>query len=267
MRLPFFRLPRTARALCATAVCLLVAASQARAQRDALWRIVHDGCVPDVEVTHDPKPCVEVDLSDGADKGFAILKDIRGDTQFLLIPTRRITGIESPVILAPNAPNYFADAWEARTYVDSALHETLPRDDIGLAINSVVGRSQDQLHIHIDCVRPDVQEALHEHEAAIGDRWTPLAFPLSRHHYLAIWAAGEQLDSINPFRLLAAGLPGARQDMGDRTLVVIGFTRADGAVGFVILEDRVNRKTHDLASGEDLLDHACRIAKAAPAAN
>jgi CDP-diacylglycerol pyrophosphatase len=251
----------------AVAMLLLAAASPAHAQRDALWRIVHDGCVPDEEVTHDPKPCVRVDLSDGVERGFAVLKDIRGNTQYLLIPTRRLPGIESPVVLSPDAPNYFADAWEARTYIDSALHGTLPRDDFGLAINSAVSRSQDQLHIHVDCVRPDVQMALHEHEGAIGARWRPFPISLSGKRYFAMWVPGEELGPANPFRLLAAGLPGAREDMGDRTLVVIGLTRADGTVGFVILEDQVDEETHDRASGEDLLDHACRIGKVAPPAN
>ena len=139
-----------------------------------LWFIVHDECVSDQLQNQDPKPCVQVNLRDGIEKGFAILKDIRGATQVLLIPTARVPGIESPMILAPDAPNYFADAWEARTYIDEALHRTLPRDDFGLAINSAANRSQDQLHIHVDCIRPDVHEALREREASIGNRWAPL---------------------------------------------------------------------------------------------
>jgi CDP-diacylglycerol pyrophosphatase len=254
-------------AVCAALVCLVAVAQQQLTTRDVLWVVVNDKCVPDELQKHDPMPCVRVDLDGGIDKGFAVLKDIWGNTQFLLIPTARIPGIESPAILAPDAPNYFAEAWDARTYIDAALGRQLPREDIGLAINSDVGRSQDQLHIHVDCVRPDVQAALRNEAAAIGERWAPLDIPLAGHRYWAMWVAGEQLGANNPFRLLAEGLPGAAQNMGDRTLVVIGSSRPNGAAGFVILEDQVDQESHDKASGEELLDHACSIATPAPPKN
>ncbi len=250
-------------AVYAAVVCPSAAAPQGTGPRDALWRIVHDECVPDQLYTHDPSPCIQVDLAGGTRNGFAVLKDIRGPTQFLLIPTDSVSGIESPGILAPDAPNYFADAWEARTYVEDALRRTVPRDAIGLAINSAVSRSQDQMHIHVDCVRFDVRAALRTHADSIGDRWAPLDVSFGGHHYLAIWVPGEHLGANNPFRLLAEGLPDAARDMGYRTLVVVGSTRPSGAPGFVILEDRVDRENNDSAHGEELLDHSCRIAAAA----
>jgi CDP-diacylglycerol pyrophosphatase len=178
----------------------------------------------------------------------------------LLVPTARISGIESPVLLRPDATNYFANAWEARTYVNEALHRSLPSDAIGLAINSTKSRSQDQLHIHIDCMRTNVFQTLHKNEAQIGSNWVPFKPSFFRHTYLAMWVSGEHLGSNNPFQLLAGRLPDATQDMGDRTLVVIGLTRADGTRGFVILADAVNRQHRDSAYGEELLDHSCRIA-------
>ena len=248
-------------AICAACFLLAAGAAQNNPSRDALWQIVNKMCVPEQTQNHDPKPCVQVDLQEGSGRGFALLKDLRGETQFLLIPTARISGIESPLILAPDAENYFADAWESRTYVNDALHRTLPPDDIGLAVNSAASRSQDQLHIHIDCVRADVLNVLHKNEAAIGSHWAPVGPLPFGHRYMAMWVPGEQLSSSNPFRLLAEGLPGARQDMGDHTLVLIGFTRSDGAKGFVLLEGQVDRD-RDLAAGEELLDHACRIGRA-----
>jgi CDP-diacylglycerol pyrophosphatase len=177
----------------------------------------------------------------------------------LLVPTTRISGIESPNIRGPNATNYFAIAWELRTHIDHALYQTLPRDDIGLAINSVVSRSQDQLHIHFSCIRADVTEALHKYEVRIGNQWAPFNVSFFGHRYLAMWVDGEHLSSYNPFRLLADRLPGATPDMANRTLVVIGFTRTDGGKGFVILADQVNKQSGDLANGEELLDHDCRV--------
>jgi CDP-diacylglycerol pyrophosphatase len=248
-------------AVCAGFLLLAPGAAQNKSSRDALWQIVNAICVPEQTQNHDPKPCARVDLQDGSGRGFAILKDLRGETQFLLIPTARIPGIETPSILAPDAVNYFANAWDARSYVNQALHRTLPPDDISLAINSADSRSQDQLHIHIDCVRADVLEALHAKEDAIGNQWAPFPHLFFGHRYMAMWVPGGDLGSRNPFRLVAEGLPGARQDMGERTLVVVGLTRADGSNGFVLLEDQVNKESHDLASGEELQDHACRVGR------
>jgi CDP-diacylglycerol pyrophosphatase len=265
-----FRLSAAVVAFCSVCVvvaCLSAATPQALNPRDALWALVHEECVPDQLHSNSPRPCVQVDLRDGVEKGFAVFKDMRGISQFLLIPTARVSGIESPAVRASESPNYFADAWEARTFIDDALHRTLPRDDVGLAINSIASRSQDQLHIHMDCIQPDLQKALREREAAIGNQWAPLDVPLYGHHYVAMWAPGERLGSNNPFQLVAKGLPGAEKNMGDRTLIVVGYTRTNGTAGFVILEDQVNRASHDSAHGEDLLDHSCRVATAAPPKN
>jgi CDP-diacylglycerol pyrophosphatase len=170
------------------------------------------------------------------------------------------TSLASPTVRGPNATNYFARAWEVRTHIDDALHVTLPRDDIGLAINSVVSRSQDQLHIHFSCIRADVWETLHEHEGNIGNQWAPFNVSLVGHRYIAMWVSGAHLSTHNPFRLLAESLPDAMRDMGNRTLVVIGLTRTGGTKGFVILVDQVNKELGDLANGEELLDNACDIA-------
>ncbi len=47
-------------------------------------------------------------------------------------------------------------------------------------VNSIYGRSQDQLHIHIDCIKPAVGAALHAHASAIG---------LNGRHFQFRWRA------------------------------------------------------------------------------
>jgi CDP-diacylglycerol diphosphatase len=123
------------------------------ADPSALWNITSGKCVPDMRDHKNPAPCTVVDL----DAGFVILKDIVGATQFLAIPTARVTGIEDPAILAPNAPNYWDRAWRERALTEHLAGKPLPREALSLAVNSAYGRSQNQLHIHIDCVREDVQ--------------------------------------------------------------------------------------------------------------
>jgi CDP-diacylglycerol pyrophosphatase len=254
-------LPRRAALLLALALAapLFVIAPARAADPDALWKIVHNLCVVNEKETGNPAPCAEVEIAQGEGRGYAVLKDINGATQFLLIPTARIAGIESPQILAPGAANYFAAAWRARSFIEGILGQSLPRDWVSLAINSEWGRSQNQLHIHVDCIRSDVRETLARQVHAIGRRWKPLAVPLLGHRYVARTVAGEEL-AVNPFQLLASGVPGAAADMGQRTLVVVGWIRGDGKPEFVLLADHADRATQDRASGEELQDHACALA-------
>ena len=240
-------------------VLLGAARSGQAADPDALWKIVHGQCVPDQQQKGHPAPCAFVDLREGDARGYAVLKDIVGETQYLLIPTARLTGIESAALLTPGAPNYFADAWRERSYTERAAQHPLPRDAISLAINSAFGRTQNQLHIHIDCVRTDVRAMLQSQLAAIGDSWTPLSEALVGHPYRAMRVLGDTLDDTNPFVLLADGVPGARTVMGEQTLVVIGAEFAGGQPGFVILTDHFNLTAGDRASGEELQDHDCQL--------
>jgi CDP-diacylglycerol pyrophosphatase len=225
------------------------------ADPSALWHIVHDRCVPDEQQNQEPAPCTQVDVA----QGYAVLKDRDGATQYLLIPTARVGGIEDQAILAPDAPNYWEDAWQARRYVEQRAGHALARDVLSLAINSTTGRTQDQLHIHIDCIRPDVRIALAQHLAEIGAQWSAFPTPLAGHHYRAMRLPGADLGSTNPFRLLAAGVKQA--EMGQHTLVLAGATFATGQPGFVLLDDRADLAAGDRASGEELQDHDCALAR------
>lgn len=226
----------------------------------ALWKIVSDKCVPHELAARDPSPCTAVDLSQGLDKGFAVLKDINGTAQFLLIPTARLGGIEDPAILGGNATNYWDAAWRARYYVEARLRTNLPRDGFALAINSMTGRTQDQLHIHIDCIRADVRHALRANLDRIGDYWSTFPVPLAGNTYRAIRINHEMLNDVDPFRILADGEGGAQGDMATHTLVLVGETFPDGTTGFVLLDDHADLAAGDRGSGELLEDHACSIA-------
>ena len=231
------------------------AAPVAAADPDALWDIVNGQCVPDERTAHDPAPCALVDLDGGEPRGYAVLKDLVGATQFLLIPTERVDGIESPQIVAADAPNYFAAAWRARSFVEQRAGRALPRDWMSLAINSAAARTQNQLHIHIDCVRADVHDALAAQAGDIGASWAPFPFALAGQPYRAMAVWEPELAAVNPFEVLADGLmPG--DSMGAQTLVVVGITGADGRAGFVLLAGRADPANPDSGSGEDLQDHA-----------
>jgi CDP-diacylglycerol pyrophosphatase len=243
----------------AVALVLWIAAPLAAESGDpnALWRIVHTLCATDMKMSGNPAPCTRVDLA----KRYAVLKDIRGDTQLLLIPTDRVIGIEAPQLLASGAPNYFEDAWVSRPLFDARVGHPVPREDIALAVNSLYGRSQQQLHIHIDCVRPGVKDALAANAGRIGRRWALLEVPLAGRRYQAMRLDGADLGERDPFKLLAKQPP-ARADMASETLAVIAITAPDGRPGFVLLSDRADITTFDRGTAEDLMDHSCMVLRA-----
>jgi CDP-diacylglycerol pyrophosphatase len=237
-------------------VALALASSPASADHpNALWRVVHDLCMPDVAIRGRPAPCLAVNR----EEGFAVVPDLRHRTQVLLVPTDRLSGIESPEILAPDAVNYWQAAWVARRYVEKRAGRPIPRDEIGMAINSAFSRSQNQLHIHVDCVRPQVRQALMEHQEAIGNVWTRLPVPLVGLSFRVRRLAGENLGRRNPFVLLARGVPAARSRMPAQTLAVIGATFSDGSPGFYLLSDRVDLMHPNGGFAEALLDHDCAV--------
>jgi len=232
-------------------LCLPLACA---ANSNALWEIVHDYCEPAAEGAHVRQKCADVNLAGG----YAVLKDIVGVAQYLLIPTARVSGIESPALLEPDAPNYFRDAWHARGYVDRALRRTLPRDEVSLAINSASGRTQNQFHIHIDCLASDVAQTLREVGPGIGTEWKPLPVRLRGHVYSAMRIDDADLTHVDPFKLLAPYAASRGQTMGEQTLLLAGAVRSDGAPAFFLLNDHV--QPGDWASSEELQDHTCALA-------
>jgi CDP-diacylglycerol pyrophosphatase len=225
---------------------------------DALRQVVEGLCLPHESATGNPAPCRLVDLA----ARYAVLKDLQGRTQYLVIPTDTISGIESPAVLAKGAPDYWEDAWEARRFLDESAGQPVPRDSVGLAINSVKGRTQNQLHIHVDCVSPDVAKTLQDAVIPRGGGWTTVT--LAGHPYRARRLSEADLRRRDLFRLIADGDPAARANMGLETIVVVGASFVDSPPGFILLNDHANPEAGDYAAGEELQDHACKVLTPAP---
>ncbi|WP_374547992.1 CDP-diacylglycerol diphosphatase, partial [Rhodoblastus sp.] len=191
--------------------CAILGSSQPAASfegaflgRDGLWRIVHNVCAPLSRVTGVALPCLAVDH----DKGVATLRAPDDATHIIVTPLDRVAGVESPSLLRPNAPNYWADAWGQRAWVAQAAGRPLAWNDLGMAINSRPGRSQDQLHIHVDCVKPEIRTAL---ARAVQDQkgWFEIDLRPWAARYRAKRLKVEDLDQ-NIFRMVATEIPSAR---------------------------------------------------------
>jgi CDP-diacylglycerol pyrophosphatase len=220
--------------------------------RDALRQIVQDQCVVNWTRHNDPAPCERVFLADGktSHSGYAILADRKGGAHYLLIPTQTMAGTDAGELLDPDMPNYFAEAWHARDLLTKFVGHEVPRTAVGLAVNNVQNRSQDQFHIHIECLRREVMESLRAASDRLTGTWAPI--DVSGSTYQALRIGTLDLDGSNPFELLAALSPESRHHMGDYTLVVAGMQFASGP-GFVVL-------TGTGRTGELLLESSCTVA-------
>jgi CDP-diacylglycerol diphosphatase len=160
--------------------------SVSAANRNGLWVVVHDICLPAYQGIGVAFPCAEVNIANGLDRGFAVLQTPSSATHVIVVPTTRISGIENPALLRENAPNYWEAAWDARRFVEEGAGRRLSRDKIGMAINSAASRSQDQLHIHVACIAPTVANFLRRHQAEIHEAWSFLSPALFGHRFAAM---------------------------------------------------------------------------------
>ena len=248
--------------LCLLAACAATPPRNAAPnERDALRRIVQQQCVPHWRQNRDPAPCLQL-VTHGLSQGYAVLADRKGGAHFLLIPIQTLTGIEDPRVLRVDSANYFEAAWQARDVLANAVGHGVQRDAVGLAINPLGHRGQDQLHIHIACLQPGVQAQLQSLAASLSGDWS--AVRLHDAPYLALRVRGESLDGINPFLLLEHRV--RAPSMGAYSLLVAGVQFPDGP-GFILLAGRSGTTRRGVVlpppawppTGEMLLDGSCAI--------
>ncbi|CAN3989216.1 CDP-diacylglycerol pyrophosphatase [Methylocystis bryophila] len=213
--------------------------------RGALWQVVHKLCLPMHATLGLPLPCLAVDDK----RGFVVIRAPGDATRIIIVPTDRLEGIESPSLLREDAPNFWAYAWDERERVASAAPRPLGWDDIGMAINSRHARTQDQMHIHVDCLDARLKKALAGAKLST-QRWSTLDLrPWGRYRAKRLPETGLER---SPFKIVAEEIPGARSSMGLQTIAVAGVTGAQGERGFALLEQGAG------GSAEELLDHQCR---------
>ena len=246
-------------ALLAAAAALATLSAAAAAQnREALWGVV-ELCRINYQITGAAFPCLEANVADGVQRGYVILRPPVGDPDFILSPTRKISGVEAPGLAADGAPNYFNMAWGQRSLLATGGRAPIPHEDVGLAVNSELSRTQDQLHIHMGCLSRDVKQSISAIAPELSpNRWRRLSRPIRGLQFWARTIGQDSLAGVNPFRLVTESLPDASEDRGAVTIVVAGARSAAGRDDFVLLAE-VGDRSQDLphAAGSDLLRRSC----------
>jgi len=216
-----------------------------------LWKFVSQQCVPDMEKNNNPAPCKKVDMAGG----YVLFKDLVGPLQYLLMPVNRITGIESPLLLKPETPHFFLAAWRERHLLSETYHAPIPDDDLAMTINSASGRSQNQLHIHMSCLRPDIAAQLAKSSSGFGPEWQKIT--LLSHPYQVRTLSQQELEQESVFIRVAHEIPGASGHMGDYGLALTALP--DGRL--VLLAVKAALLKGNTGSAEELQDHQCSILK------
>lgn len=222
------------------------------ASRGALWNVVQ-ACLIGHRLTGAAFPCLEINVSDGDDRGYVILRPPLSASDLILVPTRKIVGVEDPLLQASDAPNYFEDAWNARKFLQDARHKVLARNGVVLAVNSRQSRTQDQLHIHIGCLSSSAERAVRAFAPTLPIyRWAPLGRPFQSLEFWGRLLVRENLIGVNPFRLAAEAWPNRFEDRSQLAIAVTGIELPDGREGFVLLASY--HKPLGQYSVEDFLD-------------
>jgi CDP-diacylglycerol pyrophosphatase len=221
------------------------------AGRYALWQVVR-ACMLDKATTGAALPCLEVDTSEGEERGWAVVRPPFGVPDTILTPTRRIVGIEDSSLYAPDVPNYFALAWAARRWLATTDGGAPADNRVALAVNSRLARSQDQLHVHIGCIAARFTHSLDEHAlgpaSATWFRGADIAPGLELWSYrsgVKDWAR------LEPFRL-ARALVGEEKALARVTLAAAPIR------GEIVVFALKSNPGGWYASAEDVIDSKCR---------
>lgn len=232
--------------------------------RDGLWRNVQQRCLAGATASH--PDCAQVDRS----RELVLYKDAIGTSHYLVIPARPVTGVDDGKAWDGTGANPWAFGWEARGIVGQSLGKAVPDDMLGLAVNSQASRSQDQLHIHLDCISAAARAFVNGASGPIGTDWTSLRFDGKPVHARFIPAAAPVL-SADPFALVGgrADEPAASRASAlppDRGIFVTYGRDRQGRPGFFVVDQPVHAAAGSNGHASDFLDRRCRLAQELPAA-
>lgn len=226
------------------------------ARSDALWGVVDNLCMTNYQQTRNPAPCQQVYMMQGKGEGISIIQNPRHPYHFILVPTVATAGIESSRLLANSTPDYFGYAWLMRYRLAAVYGRPVPDDMLGMAINSAYGRSQNQLHIHLTCLREDVRRQLLAERPYIKDEWQPLPDKLLGHQYYSRSVLQPTAMGIYPVRSLARDFHLSSAELAEYGVAMVS-TNFNGQPGFILLTTK--RERGNRASVESLLDKNCEI--------
>jgi CDP-diacylglycerol pyrophosphatase len=135
-------------------------------------------------------------------------------------------------------------------------------DEIALAVNSRFARTQDQLHIHIGCASPRVQQALRHLAVSmkVGE-WARVDSLVPGSELWAMRTGQSDLDQFEPFRLAARRLAVEDHDLGRLMVSVVGTRIADRDELVLLVGDHRRQTRSGQLLAEEVVDLGCRASQ------
>jgi len=171
---------------------------------------------------------------------------------YLLIPVSCVTGVEDPSALRQPISKFWKSAWIwSRRELPAQ-----PASRLGLAVNSLGTRGNDQLHIHLSCVAREVRHTLDENAANIpeyAEGAIPLRVPLGAHRNLyAVVKVRALAGTTNPFAVVENAHGGRQSEMAKQGIAVVAAKRTGEY--YVLNTDEDDGGGH----AEEILDQRCK---------
>lgn len=221
--------------------------------RELLRQVTTGMCASNAWLTGQPAPCRQV----VENPGFAVLRAPGEAQHFILVPLRPLRGLESPALWQPGQPNWFGLAWRQRWYLSAWGPAAVADDLVGLALNAPSGRSQDQLHVHLACLRPELRQQLWQLAPGMDDQWRALPMALAGSRYQVRRLSETQLLAADFFPALAADPPYPVPDPR-LSLALVALPSRDASRHFLLLAGRAGSQPGDQGSAERLLAADCQ---------
>lgn len=219
---------------------------------DKLWQTINQQCIPEFKNGSLQSPCIKVDQQ----HRYVIYKDIKGPLHDLLLPLDQISGIESPILQQKNTENYFMLAWQNRQLFIKSANKPINEQYLSLAINSKYGRSQEQLHIHLACLKAEVYQIIKENEDTITKSWRPLKQRINSHQYIAIKIPATDINKISPFNYLEKYAEEQGDNIAYYGLAMIPSSQKNE---FILLASRLKLLDFNLGSAGTIQDYQCKL--------
>jgi CDP-diacylglycerol pyrophosphatase len=214
------RFARVQVAVLAVTLCFAaVAVAALELPRGALRTVVR-ACALTYKTIGVALPCLAVNQGDEGRPGYVVIRAPDRTTHIIVVPIAAIDGIEDHRLLKPPAGEYWRAALAARSYVVSAARLPVVLSRVALAINSELTRSQDQLHIHAECVRPEIAASLFGQKRVVGIGWTRSQRVVAGTYPYLQTITSDQIASGNLFEILAS-VPGGRAGTSGVTALLV----------------------------------------------
>ncbi|MGL3234382.1 CDP-diacylglycerol diphosphatase [Pseudomonas aeruginosa] len=211
--------------------------------RGELYRNVKASCESQVP----SRQCLKID----SNNSYYVFKDRKGEYHNLLVPIQEISGVESGRLYF-NGSNFFYNAWQDRGLLrlEGVRDETV----YALAVNSSYGRSQDQFHIHISCLKPGVHRVLTKKVKNLRGQWEKLFIGKEKQEFNAVKISYLDFKGGAVFPLVFGFSVNNKVPLKK---VGVGVVVFGGEV--LVLVRVVDFRSFDFASIGDILDYNCTL--------